>query len=398
MIKLSRRLDALPRYPLTGIAAAKLRLAAAGVDVIDLGAGDADQPPPEGTRAELARVLDEVALHKYGFQLGLPDFRRAAVEWVARRFGQAFDPATEFTPLIGSKEGLAHLALAVADPGDAVVLPEPGYQAYLGGAVLAGADPVVVPLRRDDGFLLELGALPEAILRRTALVYVNYPNNPTAAIAPHDYLERLVATCRTHGIVLAYDNAYCDITFDGYVAPSIFEIAGAREVAVEFFSLSKSFQMTGWRLGFAVGNAAVIGALSKVKSYVDTGAFQALQRAGAWTLDRAEALVAPIVAELTTRRDVALAALRGAGFEVETPKGAMYLWVPLPPGIASATFATRAMEEEGVVVLPGSGFGAGGEGFFRIALTQSPDRLREAIVRIGRTLAACRETDVVGSP
>lgn len=398
MIELSRRLDALPRYPLTGIAAAKLRLAAAGVDVIDLGAGDADQPPPEGTRAELARSLDEVALHKYGFQLGLPDFRRAAVDWVQRRFGQTFDPATEFTPLIGSKEGLAHLALAVADPGDAVVLPEPGYQAYLGGAVLAGAEPVVVPLRHEDGFLLELGALPEAMLRRTALVYVNYPNNPTAAIAPHDYLERLVATCRAHDIVLAYDNAYCDITFDGYVAPSIFEIAGAREVAVEFFSLSKSFQMTGWRLGFAVGNAAVIGALSKVKSYVDTGAFQALQRAGAWTLDHAEALVAPIVAELTRRRDVALAALREAGFAVETPKGAMYLWVPLPPGIASATFATRAMEEEGVVVLPGSGFGAGGEGFFRIALTQAPERLREAIVRIGRTLAACRETDVVGSP
>lgn len=395
MIRLSQRIDALPRYPLTGIAAAKLRLVAAGVDVIDLGAGDADQPPPEGTRAELARALDDVAMHKYGFQLGLPDFRRAAVAWLARRFGQVFDPVTEFTPLIGSKEGLAHLALAVADPGDAVVLPEPGYQAYLGGAVLAGAEPVVVPLRREHDFLLELDALPTELLRRTAVVYVNYPNNPTAAIAPRDYLERLVATCRAHDIVLAYDNAYCDITFDGYVAPSIFEIAGARDVAVEFFSLSKSFQMTGWRLGFAVGAAPVIGALSKIKSYVDTGAFQALQRAGAWTLDRAEELVAPIVAELTIRRDTAVAALAESGFAVETPKGAMYLWVPLPAGIASAHFATRAMEDEGVIVLPGSGFGAGGEGFFRIALTQPPARLREAILRIGRTLATCREPDVV---
>ena len=389
MIRLSDRIDALPRYPLTGIAAAKLRLREAGVDVIDLGAGDADHPPPEGTRAELARALDDVAMHKYGFQLGLPDFRRAAVDWVARRFGQQFDPTTEFTPLIGSKEGLAHLALAVADPGDAVVLPEPGYQAYFGGAVLAGAEPVVVPLERERGFLLELGELPEALLRRTALVYVNYPNNPTAAIAPRDYLERLVATCRAHDIVLAYDNAYCDITFDGYVAPSIFEIAGARDVAVEFFSLSKSFQMTGWRLGFAVGSAPSIGALSKVKSYVATGAFQAL---------RAEELVAPIVAELTIRRDVAVAALREAGFAVESPQGAMYLWVPLPEGVPSAEFATRAMEDEGVVVLPGSGFGAAGEGFFRIALTQPPDRLREAIVRIGRTLAAFRERHAVRTP
>jgi LL-diaminopimelate aminotransferase len=397
MIRLSDRLDALPRYPLTGIAASRLRLAAAGVDVIDLGAGDSDHPPPAGTRTELSRALDEVALHRYGFQLGLPEFRRAAVDWMARRFGQSFDPVTEFTPLIGSKEGLAHLALAVADPGDVVVVPEPGYQAYLGGAVLAGAEPFVVPLRPERDFLLELGELPDDVLRRTALVYVNYPNNPTAAVAPRDYLERLVATCRAHDIVLAYDNAYCDITFDGYVAPSIFAVDGARDVAVEFFSLSKSFQMTGWRLGFAVGNAAVIGGLSKVKSYVDTGAFQALQRAGAWTLDRSEELVAPIVAELAIRRDAALAALGESGFTVASPRGAMYLWVPLPEGIASAEFATRAMEEEGVIVLPGSGFGAAGEGYFRIALTVPPPRLREAIARIGRSLAAFRVNRVVAT-
>ncbi|HET9133482.1 MAG TPA: aminotransferase class I/II-fold pyridoxal phosphate-dependent enzyme, partial [Gemmatimonadales bacterium] len=282
----------------------------------------------------------------------------------------------------------AHLVFAVCNPGDVVLVPEPGYQAYLGGAILAGAVPHVVPLRAERGFLLELDDVPEEVLARTKLVFLNYPNNPTAAVAPRDYLERMVAACRARGIVLAYDNAYSDITFDGYVAPSIFEIAGARDVAIEFFSLSKSFQMTGWRIGFAAGGAPLIAALSKVKSYVDTGVFLALQRAGAWTLDHAESLVAPIVAELAVRRDAAVDALRAAGFTVEAPKGAMYLWVPLPTGVASADFAMHALEQEGVVVLPGSGFGPGGEGFFRIALTVPAARLAEAVVRLGRALAA----------
>ncbi|HPF61877.1 MAG: aminotransferase class I/II-fold pyridoxal phosphate-dependent enzyme [Gemmatimonadetes bacterium] len=387
MTRFSARLEALPKYPLTGIAAAKLRLRAAGVDLIDLGAGDADGPPPQGTIGELVGSLGDVAMHKYGFQLGLPRFREAAAAWMGRRFGLQVDPAHELLPLIGSKEGLAHLALAVVDPGDVVIVPEPGYQAYIGGAVFAGGEPHLVPLEASRGFLLELDQLPEAVLARTRLVYVNYPNNPTAAVAPRDYLERLVACCRRHDIVLAYDNAYSDITFDGYVAPSILEIPGAREVAVEFFSMSKSFQMTGWRLGFAVGNPEIIAALAKVKSYVDTGAFQALQHAAAWTLDHAESLIPPMRTELQLRRDVAVAALREIGLPVASPQGAMYLWVPLPAGIASADFATSALEAEGVMVLPGSGFGAAGEGFFRIALTVPPARLREAITRLGRVIA-----------
>lgn len=387
MTRFSRRLQTLPSYPLAGIAAAKYRLKQAGVDVIDLGAGDADGPPPEGTRRVLTESLDTVAFHKYGFQLGLPAYRIAAAEWMQRRFGQQFEPMHEVMPLIGSKEGLAHLALAVVDPGDIVVVPEPGYQAYLGGAVLAGGVPHVVPLVPEQGFLLELDALPESVLQRTRLVYVNYPNNPTAAIAPRDYLERLVACCRAHDIVLAYDNAYVDVTFDDYVAPSIFEIEGAREVAVEFFSMSKSFQMTGWRLGFAAGNREIIAALGKIKSYVDTGAFQALQQAAAWTLDHAETLIPPMVEELRLRRDVAVEALAGIGLPVEAPKGAMYLWVRLPDGIGSADFATDALESEAVVVLPGSGFGGAGEGFFRIALTVPPDRLRAGIAKLGRVLA-----------
>ncbi len=280
------------------------------------------------------------------------------------------------------------------NPGDVTIVPEPGYQAYLGGSLLAGAAPHVVPLRAEHNFLLELDQVPEAVLRRARLAFVNYPNNPTAAVASREYLERTVAVCRRHDILLAYDNAYCDLTFDGYRAPSIFEIEGAREVAVEFFSLSKSFSMTGWRLGFAAGRAELIGALTRVKSYVDTGPFLAVQKAGAAALDRAEELVEPVRAELERRRNASVAALRQAGFVLEAPKAAMYLWIALPPGVPSAAFATRALEETGVLVLPGSAFGPAGEGFFRIALTVGADRLREAALRLGRTLAAVRRGEL----
>lgn len=398
MISISDRVGLLPGYPLAKIPAIKRRLIEAGVDVIDLGAGDSDKPPPPAVVAAFKGALDITANHKYGFQLGLPAYREAAVRWVERRFGQRFDAYTELLPLIGSKEGLSHLAMAVCNQGDVAIIPEPGYQAYIGGALLAGAEPVIVPLRPEHDFLVELDSLPAETLRRAKVVYVNYPNNPTAAIAPRAYLERLVAACRRHDIVLAYDNAYCDITFDGYVAPSIFEIDGAREVAVEYFSLSKSFRMTGWRIGFVVGRSELITALTKVKSYVDTGPFLAVQAAGAWTLDHAEELVAPVVAELQARRDAAVTALRAQGFTVEVPVAAMYLWVPLPAGIASADFCSRAMEEEGVVTLAGSGFGPGGEGFFRIALTQPADRIQEAVGRLGRTLAACRDAIAVTTP
>jgi LL-diaminopimelate aminotransferase len=333
-------------------------------------------------------------LSKYGFQQGLPEFRQAASRWIERRFGIRFDPSTETLPLIGSKEGLSHLPLTVINPGDVAIVPEPGYQAYLGGALLAGAEPYIAPLRPENGFLLNLDQVPPDTLRRAKIVFVNYPNNPTAAVATTAYLERTVAVCREHGILLAYDNAYCDLTFDGYRAPSIFEIDGASEVAIEFFSLSKSYSMTGWRLGFAAGRAELIGALTRVKSYVDTGPFLAVQKAGAAALDRGEELVAPIRTELQHRRDAAVTALHQAGFKVESPKAAMYLWVPLPLGVASAAFAKLALEETGVVVLPGSAFGPAGEGFFRIALTVGAERLRTAAERLGGALERVRRGPV----
>jgi LL-diaminopimelate aminotransferase len=368
--------------------AIKRRLIAQGVDLIDVGAGDADFAPPRIAVEALARAAQDAAMSRYAFQLGLPAFREAAADYMRRRFGQTIDPFTELHPLLGSKEGIAHLAAAVLDPGDVAIVPVPGYAVYHGGTVLADAEPYLYDLTPRTDFLLELEEIPAAVLKRAKLVYLNYPNNPTAAVASREYLERMVALCRRHDILLAYDNPYCEITFDGYVAPSIFEIPGAKEVAVEFHSLSKSFCMTGWRLGWAAGRADRIAALAKVKNYVDTGAFLPVQAAGAEVLKQAERLAAGYAAQFKERRDAILPALRANGFEAETPRATMYLWLPLPEGLPSAAFQQRALEEVGVVTLPGSAFGAGAEGFFRIALTVGTPRLVEAAERLGKVLAA----------
>lgn len=384
----SRRIAQLPTYPLAELPAIKRRLIQQGVDVIDVGAGDADLAPPRVAVETLARAAQDPAMSRYAFQIGLPAFREAAAGYMQRRFGLTLDPFTEIHPLLGSKEGIAHLAAAILDPGDVAIVPVPGYAVYHGGTVLADAEPYLYDLTLRTGFLLELEEIPAHVLKRARLVYLNYPNNPTAAIAPREYLERTVAACRKHDILLAYDNPYCEITFDGYVAPSIFEIPGAMDVAVEFHSLSKSFCMTGWRLGWAVGRPDRIAALARVKNYVDTGAFLPVQAAGAEVLKQAERLAAGYAAQFRERRDAILPALRANGFEVESPRATMYLWVPLPEGLSSAAFQKRALEDVGVVTLPGSAFGAGADGFFRIALTVPSPRLIEATERLGKVLAA----------
>src|SRR6266581_7925423 len=307
----SKRVGALPTYPMAELPAIKRKLIEQGVDLIDVGAGDADFPPPDVAVKAVARALQDPTMSRYAFQLGLPAFREAAAAYMRRRFGVSVDPFKELHPLLGSKEGIAHLAMAVLNPGDIAIVPVPGYAVYHGGTVLADAEPYLYNLTPRTDFLLELDELPRELLKKAKLVYLNYPNNPTAAAAPRDYLERTIAACRKHDLVLAYDNPYCEITFDGYVAPSIFEIPGAMDVAVEFHSLSKSFCMTGWRLGWAVGRPERIAALARVKNYVDAG----------------------------------------------------------------------------VVTLPGSAFGAGAEGFFRIALTVPIPRLIEATERLGKVLA-----------
>lgn len=382
------RMNSLPPYTLAAIPARKRDLISRGVDVIDLGAGDADLAPPAAATEALLRAAREPALQRYGFGLGHVPYREAIGEWMGRRFGLEFDPLKEIVPLIGSKEGIAHLALGYLGAGDVAIVPEPGYIVYAGGTVLAGAEAYRYPLLPRTGFLVELEELPADLLRRTRLVYLNYPNNPTAAIAPPDYLRRTVDLCRAHDILIAFDNAYSELAFDGYTPPSIFEVEGADEVAVEFHSLSKTYNMTGWRCGWAVARPPIASTLARVKSFVDTGHYMAIQAAGAAALRDWEHFVPANVRVFQERRDAAVRAFSAAGFPVEVPQATMYLWIPLPRGIGSTEFAERLLEEEGVVVLPGASFGKAAEGFIRISFITSPERLEEAAARAGRVLAS----------
>ena len=384
----SHRFDSLPDYPLALIPIKKRALIARGVDVIDLGAGDADLAPPAAAVDALAAASRIPAMNRYGFGLGNPAYRDAVSGWMERRFGVRFDPTTEIVPLLGSKEGLSHLALGYVNAGDVTIVPEPGYNAYKGGTLLSSGVPYYYALRPQNEFLVDLDEVPDEVLHRARILYLNYPNNPTAAIAPRDYLERVVRRCRELDILLVYDNAYSEMGFDGYVPPSIFEIDGARDVAIEFHSLSKTYNMTGWRCAWACAKPEIITTLSKVKSYVDTGAFMAVQQAGVAAIESWADFVPQNVAVFQARRDAAVQAFRDAGFSCDVPKAAMYLWIPLPDGIPSQLFADRLLDDEGVVVMPGTGFGAGGEGFFRISFIASPDRLREAAVRAGRVVAS----------
>ena len=384
----SDRFATLPDYPLALIPIKKRAMLARGVDVIDLGAGDADLAPPVAAIDALAAASKIPAMNRYGFGLGNPAYREAVSGWMNRRFGVHFDPVTEIVPLLGSKEGLSHLALGYVNQGDHTIVPEPGYNAYKGGTLLSSGTPYFYALRPQNDFLVDLDEVPDDVLRRSRILYLNYPNNPTAAIAPRDYLEQVVRRCRELDILLVYDNAYSEMGFDGYVPPSIFEIDGARDVAIEFHSLSKTYNMTGWRCAWACARPEVITTLAKVKSYVDTGAFMAVQQAGVAAIESWAEFVPGNVATFQARRDAAVQSFREAGFTCNVPKAAMYLWIPLPDGIPSQLFADRLMDDEGVIVMPGTGFGAGGEGFFRISFIASPDRLREAALRAGRVLAS----------
>jgi LL-diaminopimelate aminotransferase len=381
------RFGTLPDYPLATIPQKKRELAARGVDVIDLGAGDADLAPPAAALERMREAVLEPSLSRYGFGLGHVPYREAVSAWMQKRFGVRFDPMTEVVPLLGSKEGISHLAFAYMEKGGVAIIPEPGYNPYQGGTLLSDGEPYRYPLRPRTDFLLDLDEIPGDVLDRTRILYLNYPNNPTAAIAPRDYLEHVVAVCRERDILLCYDNAYSEIAFDGYVPPSIFEIDGAREVAIEFHSLSKTYNMTGWRCGWAVARPEIASTLLKVKSFVDTGQFMAIQAAGVAALASWDEFVPRNVEIFRARRDAGVASFRAAGFECDVPRATMYLWIKLPDGIASATFQERLLEEQGVVVMSGSSFGAGGEGFFRISFIQSPERIAEAARRAGALLS-----------
>lgn len=379
------RLRTLPPYPLAGIPEAKARLIAEGRDVLDLGAGDPGLPIPDVAVEALREAAGRPELQKYAFQRGLPEFRRAIVDFMRRRYGVSLDPEREVLPLVGSKEGLAHVAFAALDVGDTVVIPDPGYAPYFGGPHFAGANLEPVPLRAENGFLLP----PESVTQapgNVGLTYVNYPNNPTGATAGADYVAEIMAATNRRGGVFAYDNAYAEIAFDGYRPPSLVQIDGWREAGIEFHSLSKSFNMTGWRLGWACGSAELIGRLTRAKGFFDTGPYLGIQYAGAAVLDHAEAFLTGQVERLRARRDAAVEALTAVGLDVTAPRATLYLWFEVPGGGTSRDFIGRLLEQEALVLLPGSGLGPAGEGYVRASLSLPRGEYREVAARIARAL------------
>ncbi len=386
MPEFSRQYSSLPSYALADVPKIKAELVAKGVDVIDLGAGDADQMPPAQAIEALQQAVTEERFSRYPFSRGLPEFRQKISEWMQRRFGYEMDPFEEILPLIGSKEGIAHLPMCYLDPGDAAIIPDPGYYPYFGGTHLLSGEAIQVPLRAEKGFLLDWNEVPEEKLARAKILYLNYPNNPTGAIATDEYFQQALDFCRTHDLLLVNDNAYSEIAFDGYRPPSVLQYEGAREVAVEFHSLSKTYNMTGWRIGWVAGHTDTVKAMTRVKPYLDTGVFLACQAAGVAALDAWAEFVPKNVAVFQQRRAAAVAAFRQAGFQVESPRATMYLWIPIPGGEPSIDFARRILQESGVVLFPGAGMGAGGEGYFRVALTQPAERLESAAQRVAEVL------------
>ena len=330
----------------------------------------------------LVTSLEDVANHRYPESDGLPAFRRAVADWYKRRFNVEFDPDTEVLPTIGSKEGIAHIAWCYLEEGDIALVPDPGYPVYSVGTMLAGGESYFMPLKRETGFLPDLDAIPEDIARRAKLLWINYPNNPTAAVAELDFYQRVVEFAKKYDIVVCHDGPYTEVAFDGYKPVSFMQAEGARDVGIEFHSLSKSYNMTGWRIGMTVGNAEVTNALMRIKSNVDSGIFQAVQLAGVAALEGPQDIIDHHNAVYQARRDKLIPALRKMGLEVDPPKASLYVWAKLPDGVLSGEFASRLIEESNVVVTPGRGYGEAGEGYIRCSLTVGDDALDRAIERL----------------
>ncbi len=380
----AERLSQLPPYLFVEIDRKKREAIRAGRDVIDFGVGDPDHPTPAFIVDAMAEAIRDPANHPYALGTGMLAFRQAAVDFMHQRYGVTLDPATEVVALLGSKEGIGHLGIAVVNPGDTVLIPEPGYPVYVAGTIFAGGICHTMPLREQSGWLPVLEEIPVEVRRRAKLLWLDYPNNPTGAVAPLSFFEEVVAFAREYDMLIAQDAPYCELYF-GDPPPSILQVQGAKDVAIEFHSFSKTFNMTGWRLAFAVGNKDVLAALAKVKSNLDSGVFQAVQCAGIAALKgvgRPE--IKRQMAMYRQRRDILVDGLRKAGWPVTPPEATFYVWAKCPAGRDSMTVATRVLDEADVVLIPGAGFGPCGEGFVRFALTVSEERTQEAVDRIAR--------------
>jgi LL-diaminopimelate aminotransferase len=380
----SRRLEQIPPYLFAELERKIAAKRAAGIDVISLGIGDPDMPTFEPIVAAAQRAVADPSTQSYPTNRGRQEFREAVASFYGRRFGVQLDPDGEVMPAIGAKECIFNLNLAFLDPGDVALASDPGYPVYTGGPLIAGAEPVLMPLREELGFAPDLDAIPPEALERARIMYINYPNNPTGAVVPEALFERVVEFAREHDVLVVHDNAYSETTFDGYVAPSFLQTPGAKDVGVEVFSLSKGYNMTGWRCAAIVGNAAAIEHYWRLKSNIDSGLFEAVQLAGAAALGPDLDVQVKGMNELyRRRRDLVCDALAEAGVEVRRPKGTIYVWAPVPEGFgSSAAYCEHVLEEAAVVISPGEAYGPSGAGFFRISLTTPDDRLAEAVERI----------------
>lgn len=380
-MKTADRIQKLPPYLFAEIDRKIAEAKAKGVDVISLGIGDPDQPTPDSVVHRMQEETARPENHRYPSYEGLPAFRQAVVDWYEKRFGVELDAKSEVVSLIGSKEGIAHISLCYVNPGDVNLIPDPGYPVYATGTLFAGGTCYRMPLLKENGFLPDLYSIPAEVARKAKLLFVNYPNNPTGAVATAEFFAELVRFAREYNILVCHDAAYTEIGFDGYQAPSFLQTPGAKDVGIEFHSLSKTYNMTGWRIGWAVGNAGAVEALGRVKTNIDSGIFEAIQKAGITALASDDNHLLQMRELYTHRRNLAISALKELGWSIIAPKATIYIWAPVPPGFTSTEFAATVLEKTGVVITPGIGYGDYGEGFFRISLTTPTSRMSEAFAR-----------------
>ena len=382
----ARRIQALPPYLFARIDEKIADAKAKGVDVISLGIGDPDLPTPDHIIDELVKAVRNPVNHRYPSYVGLLKFRQAVAEWYKRRSNIVLDPKTEVVTLIGSKEGIAHIAFCYLNPGDVALIPDPGYPVYGVGTLLAGGVPYIMPLKEENGFLPDLDMIPEEVAHQAKLMFLNYPNNPTGGIADESFYLKVIDFAKKYDIIVCHDGPYSEIAFNGYKPLSFLEVPGAKEVGIEFHSMSKTYNMTGWRIGWAAGNARVIEALGRIKSNIDSGVFQAIQEAAIEGLLGSQEIVQEINKIYQERQDIVLEGLTALGWSVERPKATIYVWAKVPKGYTSTSFCELVLEKAGVVLTPGNGYGEYGEGYFRISLTIGTERLREALKRIQENL------------
>jgi LL-diaminopimelate aminotransferase len=378
----AKRLGRIPPYLFAEIDRKVQEKRRAGIDVISLGIGDPDLPTPGRIVSVLQETAADPANHRYPSYFGLAELRESIARWYAERAGVELDPATEILPTLGSKDGISHAPLALVDPGDVVLAPDPGYTVYVTGAIMAGAEAHIMPLTEANHWLPDLDAIPADVARRARLMWLNYPNNPTAATADRKFLERAVEFCREQDIVLCHDAPYSEIAFDGYRPITLFEIPGAKDVGLEFHSLSKTFNMTGWRIGWVCGRADLINAIGQLKTNIDSGIFQAVQWAAIEALNGGEEETRAACSVYARRHRLVADTLNGLGWSIKPPRATFYVWAPVPEGYDSIGFASHVLDEVGVNITPGVGFGAHGEGYFRLSVTAPDARLEEAMARM----------------